>query len=619
MSSQGAQEALDYFGQFDGMLDVLLEYVHTKPTQSLLGAEELTSFLATLTNATTRLRRHINSLAPIHRLPSEVLCHVFTFVPRGYSSKRHSGGIAHIWGPSAIGPPSDLVPLMYVCREWRRIVRRCARFWSVIEDVSSGFSPKPLQYPYYIHRNRTGPLFVYIRSSFRLFEMTLKLIKESGSRVEELHAEESRYNASSPLPGTLLLPIIATMPASSLKTCKLQSVRHPSMAPTHILFDGHAPALRALGLCSLSWVPSNTFPSLTHLFLDYRFCIGLNVSYTFAQVLALLGGAPMLQVLYMIWMCEAHVKDIPHPGVVTPHVRLDFLRKLTIEERFKIGPLDHFALAIIAHTIRPFNTLIHVYMFSFAYIRHISRLLFNKELQNMQIQMHSESSYGYDFLSLKLVNTQRSSGVNITFYLNSLGPDSSDDFQLLRDALREDGLCKNVTTLAITRTALRKLKLDPSLRVLRALKSVHTLTLAHRTTPAECEDLKTFLDVHRRRNGQLACLFPHLQRLAVCVAPPVDWALIYGLALARKDTGGRLRRLVVQHRIPIPPGQERTREELAPLQQLLLGGVVDMLTVVRTSDGEEDTVPMEFMWREKLPVECTRDGGHTSRFWRDWE
>ena len=178
-----------------------------------------------------------------------------------------------------------IVRLMTVCHKWHDTLVHTAHLWSLVDHHQ--YTKQPTTHAHYLYRNPTGPLFVYLNhpdpdplSEPECDYGLLALLLEVGSRVEELRVSH--------MSGDLL-----SFQADRLLACTLRYVGGCG-TPTRELFGGHSPRLRALELTGVRFLPSNTFPSLTHLIIahDANYPFG---SFPRADLLAVLSGCPSLK------------------------------------------------------------------------------------------------------------------------------------------------------------------------------------------------------------------------------------------------------------------------------------------------------------------------------------
>ncbi len=199
------------------------------------------------------------------------------------------------------------MPLTEVCHLLRNILHQDPCFWSEVED--RGGVPK---FTHYIERNTTGPLYVTL-SSASPCKATRSLLDDSGSRIRELRI----YNLLS------YMPPLLSISADQLRVCKLDHLIDGSKRTTS-LFKRHAPRLRCLWLKNCVAIPSNTFPSLTHLIIEL---LGTD---PIADLVAFLQGCPSLREVHLRADSGVTFQVPPLTDVRSQDLVMPRLRKLSI-------------------------------------------------------------------------------------------------------------------------------------------------------------------------------------------------------------------------------------------------------------------------------------------------
>ncbi|KAI0752438.1 hypothetical protein C8Q80DRAFT_1145944 [Daedaleopsis nitida] len=570
-----------------------------------------------LVKARSQVRTHMNTLAPVHKLPPEILSQIFALVPSGYFKKRDCG-LLRVWGPSAVGPPSHLVPLMKVCHRWNETLTQNATFWTVVEDESQELDDA-WHYTNYLHRNLDGPLSVII--SPLPTPRTIILVRDSSSRVKELfvngedECKDITHLTNSPL---------FSLGASSLMKCMLEEIY--SNSPSLLLFQGNAPCLAYLWLCTLSWVPSNTFPSLTHLFVDYGSKPNIpKVNYSFANLLALLDGSPRLQVLYLNAVGRAQMKDVPEPGTFAQRVQLLHLRKLSVLESKSSSRADHFQVAVCSHIDRPTDCLVRLSVHGTSGLGHLVKSLSNPRLSNMRILLPEmwKSSSGSTiplFMSLQMVDDLRSTAVwlRLNLSLRALKPlpgegiaGNADRREVFHAAVTGYGLFNNLKVLNITWYAMSYMLETPS--IFDQFASLQTLAfdkIRRSVGPAKA------LSILRPASDAAECAtvkFPQLKRLAIKIRPPVGLEELHDILRSRREAGYGIKNIVlVFTQTPEVP----TPEELHTLTQLRREAKISEVYGIY---GEQHTWPKSLTWALKLPTECLPSPiSDMSLLWPTW-
>ena len=285
---------------------------------------------ATLLNAVATLRRARNLLRPVNSLPPEILSHIFSLVPGppyGYSSP----GWTRDFGPHATAPVADLLPLLAVCSQWRSVATSSSFLWSTIDNgnrralaISSNY--RPAHGPLDVHFSGTslqhGP--GGLRQHSELDTSFLNLLQHDGHRVREFLAE---------VPAAFLR-VLMQFRGESLQTCLLSLTESHSMGNLQAgsqFFNGCTPKLKSFIMNNVLIIPSNQFPSLTHLILA-RGVFSLRESPdTFSDFLQFLSRCPNLEVLHLFALDAAKFHNLPGSRVSAP-VNLQHLRKFSNEE-----------------------------------------------------------------------------------------------------------------------------------------------------------------------------------------------------------------------------------------------------------------------------------------------
>ena len=285
----------------------------------------------TLLNAVATLRRARNFLRPVNSLPPEILSHIFSLVPGppyGYTS---SPGWTRDFGPHATAPVADLLPLLAVCSQWRSVATSSSFLWSTIDNgnrralaISSNYRPAhgPLDVHFSGISLQHGP--GGLRQHSELDTSFLNLLQHDGHRVREFLAE---------VPAAFLR-VLMQFRGESLQTCLLSLTESHSMGNLQAgsqFFNGCTPKLKSFIMNNVLIIPSNQFPSLTHLILA-RGVFSLRESPdTFSDFLQFLSRCPNLEVLHLFALDAAKFHNLPGSRVSAP-VNLQHLRKFSNEE-----------------------------------------------------------------------------------------------------------------------------------------------------------------------------------------------------------------------------------------------------------------------------------------------
>ncbi|KAI0752417.1 hypothetical protein C8Q80DRAFT_1145859 [Daedaleopsis nitida] len=610
----------------DNLFDPADETLTNRSTRKNI-SDKLRSLEDRLLKASIRVRTHINSLATVHTLPAEILTHTFTLVPPGFNWPADRG-ITPYWGPAALGPPSHVVPLTEVCRHWRDILVQNPRFWAVVADTMGRSSPSSddhalstsgsewdhdpeerLEYPHYLHRNPNGPLFVEI--STNPTEKTIDLLRKAGSRVRELFIHYDEDCA----PGTL--NTVISTPAGALETCRIADI--PGRKSTHAVFGGRALHLRSLWLANLRWIPANTFPSLTHLLIEFAGRLK-NLRFSFRELFALLEGSPHLQVIYLTGLSAYGIKDTPPMDTIVRKITLAHLRKLRIEEERPGEEANKFQIAVCSHIIRPADCLIYVSIHNAPHFDHLaSRLAISQPTRSMCIGFDYNGFSAYPgMLQFQLFNPLPSPGIRVDLCLD-VRMDSpkyeltGDPKQLepIRRAMSDsNGLFAHITTLHVHFIAFHYLSKDPF--TLYSLTRLETISVEF-TKPWKYPQSQYSLGESLHHSHDRPIAFPKLATLAAaCEERPVDLVNIRGIAASRKRAGYPLTRLVLVYWSS--PEDLPTSEELHSLVELYCDvESFDVFDAGSKEDISEKIHPV----LSPVSKDCTYHGD-VSRLWPKW-
>ncbi|KAK7025367.1 hypothetical protein VNI00_016078 [Paramarasmius palmivorus] len=201
------------------------------------------------------IRGRRNSLQPINRLPTELLCTIFlntqlnlsSFLPDDTEYNEHG---------------NEWHSLLEVCRHWRGVVARCPLLWCTVDNTI--ITEK------YLRRSQSAALTVYLGIKKPEFDhKALDLLLPHLSRVKELHMAVDGYESTQSVYTHPLL----TSPAPALESLSIGTFgKDPVVAGGALpnLFGGHIPRLTKLDLEYFTTLTSTHFPNLTHICLSYQ-------------------------------------------------------------------------------------------------------------------------------------------------------------------------------------------------------------------------------------------------------------------------------------------------------------------------------------------------------------
>lgn len=568
-----------------------------------------------LAKMSSRARQLVNRLCSIHRLPSEILSHIFSLVLKGYVCQNHPN-LAHTFGPFAIGPPSDLLPLMAVCHRWRDTLVGCAKLWAVVDDQMPVISWKPSSYAPYLYRNPTGPLFVYVLTPQPCPD-TFVLLRDSGIRVQELRVAKVDEKQ---------LQQLAAFSADNLLACSLSDITPPYLPRALTLFKGHAPRLRALHLHSVHFIPCNNFQALAHLIIDFATGGQYDTSphFTFPHLLAFLRGSPTLETMYFR---DVGTQVMSHAPTGAAHNHPDHLlaallclRRLSVMHTTSTPSSIRFQSEIFTHLRIPPSCLIYVSPAEPSSLPSLMSAIHagstSRQLSSMALFDSGQMEDG-DSSHLLLVNDQCREGVRIDI-------DCTLEAQTYRYPPDHDYVCRamsselfgRVRALHITSTSFAALMQPPcnafrTLLLLERLVITRVMDTLIFTAPSEyLDDLHTVIALLAPQDPAHVP-FPNLTGLGLPGIPVYQLAVVRDILKSRRDAGNPLRDLaVVLYRETATDGEwhdPQLTEEVAAL--------VQTLTIC---DGVDDDLPLPEGFRWTTPADCTMQADDLSEFWPSW-
>ncbi|OBZ79098.1 hypothetical protein A0H81_00283 [Grifola frondosa] len=242
----------------------------------------------------------INERNSVSKIPSEILCHIFRYVPSAYDYASHIAYKSNpsyiteyppfMWPDNGLRSTRELIPITRVCRRWREIALGSPLLWSSISDPSDSAALTYLE-----RAGGSVPLTVYLG---RISTQFCRNVFDSHIlRLRELHVMlwyTPGLRSSS-------FPRYFNSPAPELENLTISidpnSANRPPNVEFPILFDGNIPRLKVLNLHFQTWLPGNHFPNLTHLFL---FVPSIATEYEPTAILTLLSKCPMLQDMVVV-------------------------------------------------------------------------------------------------------------------------------------------------------------------------------------------------------------------------------------------------------------------------------------------------------------------------------
>ncbi|EJD49685.1 hypothetical protein AURDEDRAFT_112502 [Auricularia subglabra TFB-10046 SS5] len=231
----------DGLTSFESLIHQLLDeaetrilYSHNRPLESAAAFEDVLSATAhtseTLQRVMLRIRRRVNRLTPVNRLPPELLCHILSIVA------------------SQAGTRTSVL-LSHVCSYWRDLTLDDPRLWTSITIINPRTLPA---LPVLLARAKTQPV------DLRLYLVDIKGNEEQaqaalGSLVSHMsHMGKLLVSFNAELRKNLfrrLCEVSAPALTSLVLSCTAYSSRYP--LPGN-LFNGVAPKLVELELSHIS-------------------------------------------------------------------------------------------------------------------------------------------------------------------------------------------------------------------------------------------------------------------------------------------------------------------------------------------------------------------------------
>ncbi|KAE9397050.1 hypothetical protein BT96DRAFT_860443 [Gymnopus androsaceus JB14] len=161
--------------------------------------DEIDEEIAGYEDAIRKLRSRRNSLVPISKLPAEILCAIFMFIP------------TH--GPTPLRYRWHWITITHISHLWRTISLNCPELWSTPDFTKPNLASEMIK------RSKMAPLNIEVTSNSWLTPWVLKTVGESLkqiTRINEIHLLASRNNMDkllsginypAPLLGTLILDL----------------------------------------------------------------------------------------------------------------------------------------------------------------------------------------------------------------------------------------------------------------------------------------------------------------------------------------------------------------------------------------------------------------------------
>ena len=236
--------------------------------------------------ASTIIHERRNSLAPINRLPLDVLCLI----------------------PTHLASPSDRLQVTFVCRHWRRTFLQYAVLWSklYLTGVTDQLHMKTL-----LERAKGSPLDITADYYMTPIPDDVTLVSPFARQIRSL---DLKHTFSANIQG---LSTAISGPLPLLHTLKIGSRGHldtfdPPVVPTLPLFEGAANLKNfVLNIDDRPSLRQFTFPNLTTL--DFSTS---TEEFSISQLLHFLEASPALRQIWMEITTGLFHKDVPSERVV---------------------------------------------------------------------------------------------------------------------------------------------------------------------------------------------------------------------------------------------------------------------------------------------------------------
>ncbi|KAM5545105.1 hypothetical protein V8D89_001216 [Ganoderma adspersum] len=587
----------------------------------------------TLLHAVAALRRVRNNGRPVNKLPPEILSHVFSFL-------RYDGdelvNISREFGLHTTGEPvANLLPLLCISSRWRSIAMTSSFLWSMIDNREIFSLPISSHY-----RPVSGPLDAHIVETFFLpaqfdfrrnahalqyfhqFNAALvDCLRNEGHRIREFFAEVP----------AVLLPALTDFPGESLRACELwpSEGSRDELGAIRPLFNASTPKLRSLVIGNILFIPSNHFPSLTHLLL-----VGGVVSpppdgpFTFANFMLFLSRCPNLQILYLSYLDVVKLQELPDHRITAP-LNLKYLRKFSNDKVYVDQTGRHglpysgpqFRRALLEHLeLSPDCVIRLAAILPNDLGRTLHSIPFDKPFTSVYLGGHRHPEFyasepnviPLECFSIMATDARRQRGVRIDFQMPGsryAPPDLAMPSAriLVRDAMRHAPLLSSVQELWVVPQSAVLLAEPGSL--FGGLPHLTTLVIGLLPLPQHLDvnvrfqwEPLHFLEIHDSR--VVHC--PMLHTLCVFITTAEHAMQVYSVVLSRGEAGYPVRRLVVGFYMRPP----FTVLELAEG----LWGLVEDFTLIKYWER----CPDDLLWVHCLPPLCRDPSERNDSYWPVW-
>lgn len=197
-------------------------------------------------------------MCAINALPAEILIAIFKHVLSDYF-RGPTYRIAN--RDNARIDVSPVLSITHVCRWWRELATGYSLFWSRIDNESAD------QLQTFLERSGSAPISLYLTTNTAPME---SVVSESSDRLRRFDLTVMPEAVDELVTLLTHLPVPETLECFTLSYSRF--FRSPSNAPSarELLFGKSILGLKALAIHGIhNWIPANSFPYLTHLYLDF--------------------------------------------------------------------------------------------------------------------------------------------------------------------------------------------------------------------------------------------------------------------------------------------------------------------------------------------------------------
>ncbi|RDX39598.1 hypothetical protein OH76DRAFT_1413445 [Lentinus brumalis] len=268
-----------------------------------LDVDNLTSTIALLQtiltdlNTELRIKTHVplfNCLA--NELVVEIFKHVLSANPRDSSYLVTSRERSRV-------DTAPLLWLTHVCRKWREVALGCPELWARVDGECSA------QLRAFLLRSQHAPISLFLRSDAKDYQKTVAAV---GPRIRRL--DLTVMSPVHDIRSLLRFQFRDVLECITISyTARVSHPQRSTLFKVGLLGGGVLP-IKALALDGLTdWVPTNQFPSLTHLYLALH---GFDQDASTQAVLLLLSKTPKVEFVTITCLdgevSSASLLPLPH-------------------------------------------------------------------------------------------------------------------------------------------------------------------------------------------------------------------------------------------------------------------------------------------------------------------